>query len=448
MRVFYKITLFSLALSTLSSLHADTFAADCITINHDFSAMLNAKEQASFRFSSPSNTTAFSYNAQAPYSEYISASKAYIKARNPQASRPCPIMTPVTAIEASSTQKRIVADLIAPFELRQANNNKAILLIHGLTDSPYLFHDLAGYFFEQGFNVRTLLLPGHGTAPADLIDVTYQQWQQAAAYGINRTLADFEQVYLGGFSTGGALIFDHLMQQQTVSDKIKGLLMWSPASQAKSQQAWLAKYVAKIPFVDWLDKDADSDFAKYESFSFNAAGQVNSLMQRLDVTPPTHLIGHDIPLLLIASEADQTINTNASLALANFWHKTSGRKTANKDEVIYYGQAKNAKKTLNDTIKLTVPQCDETSLCAAVKDIAHTSPTNSPQNAHYGVQGQYRNCGHYLSDDKQYKACKTNAQVNVGEVTKDNIERFSPIKRLTYNPYYEQMLKSIGDFLH
>lgn len=54
--------------------------------------------------------------------------------------------------------------------------------------------------------------------------------------------------------------------------------MWSPASKAKSDLAWLAQYIDGIPFVDWLDLDADIDFAKYESFPYNAAAQVHSLM--------------------------------------------------------------------------------------------------------------------------------------------------------------------------
>ena len=53
-----------------------------------------------------------------------------------------------------------------PYELkpRQATN-KAVLLVHGLGDSPYSFSDLSQTLVNQGFHVQVLLLPGHGSKP-------------------------------------------------------------------------------------------------------------------------------------------------------------------------------------------------------------------------------------------------------------------------------------------
>ena len=190
--------------------------------------------------------------------------------------------------------------MVAPFELAQDNNDKAILLIHGLTDSPFSFHDLSQYFFQQDFTVRTLLLPGHAIAPSELLNVDYEEWQQAAKFAIEETLSDYQQVYLGGLSTGGALIFDYLMQQKYVDTNIKGLFMWSPASKAKSDLVWLAQYIDAIPFVDWLDLDADIDFAKYESFPYNAGAQEHAPMSLVvgnNVLASRQL--HNIPYLLL-----------------------------------------------------------------------------------------------------------------------------------------------------
>ncbi|OUL57242.1 alpha/beta hydrolase [Pseudoalteromonas ulvae] len=437
----------ALALLLAANVHAEQDPYNCLTINQDFNHIIQAKKHGLYREAMQSSSAQYQFDQTLAFSEYLNISKALIEARNPHAQRPCPISTPVTQVQQRVPHAQVVSDLIAPFELRQPNNHKAILLIHGLTDSPYLFHDLAGYFYQQGFNVRTILLPGHGTAPSDLAHIKMTQWQHSAEYAIERTLTDFEQVYLGGFSTGGALIFDYLMYQAQVSDKIKGLLMWSPASQAKSEQAWLAKYVAAIPFVTWLDKDADVDFAKYESFSFNAGAQVYSLMNRIEEKQFNTLNRHDIPLLLIASEVDQTIETRASLKLAKFWYQNPDRRSQKQDKVIYYGQRDKAQPLLDTQQALVIPSCKQTSLCAQVKEIAHTSPTNSPSNPHYGVDGVYRNCGHYLSKPDLYQACKTQEQVNVGETTADNIQAFSPIKRLTFNPYYPHMLASIGEFI-
>src|SRR5690606_2204589 len=45
---------------------------------------------------------------------------------------------------------------------------RGILLAHGLGDSPFSFSDIGPALARQGFLVRTVLLPGHGTDPADL----------------------------------------------------------------------------------------------------------------------------------------------------------------------------------------------------------------------------------------------------------------------------------------
>ncbi|MEK9627804.1 MAG: hypothetical protein VW455_02155 [Nitrospinota bacterium] len=49
-----------------------------------------------------------------------------------------------------------------------------VLLIHGLTDSPFLMRDIGERFRENCFWVRSILLPGHGTLPGDLLHIDYQ----------------------------------------------------------------------------------------------------------------------------------------------------------------------------------------------------------------------------------------------------------------------------------
>lgn len=58
----------------------------------------------------------------------------------------------------------------APYEMRPRNKpQKGILLVHGLGDSPYSFTDISQTLKSEDILVRTILLPGHGSKPADLI---------------------------------------------------------------------------------------------------------------------------------------------------------------------------------------------------------------------------------------------------------------------------------------
>ena len=41
----------------------------------------------------------------------------------------------------------------------------AVVLLHGLTDSPYSLRHIAAHYREQGFVAVAIRLPGHGTVP-------------------------------------------------------------------------------------------------------------------------------------------------------------------------------------------------------------------------------------------------------------------------------------------
>lgn len=423
---------------------------NCINVNTQFDVIEKAIDSGNERVSltiKGSPTPTFDYEKSKPFSDYLEYSQSLISLTNPKAKLPCPIDTATTTLQNKKTNTLLVSDLVAPFELKQANSKKAILLIHGLTDSPFMYHDLSEFFYQQGYTVRTLLLPGHGTAPSGLLDVTYQEWQQATEYAIDRTIADFDEVYLGGFSTGGALIFDYLMQRDTVSNKISGLLMWSPAYRVASEQAYLAEYVDYIPFVNWLDKDADIDFAKYESFTFNAAAQIYLLTTEIDEASENTRYFHNIPLFTVVSEVDQTVNTAATLSLIDQWHSPSKRSKTEKDSLIYYGDLNQVKSVLPRTIKIENPLCNNDILCKDILGISHGSVIISPQNNHYGVKGKYRNCGHYLSDTAKYLECKKSALIVSGETTTEALAAAPLLQRLTYNPYYFDMLKNIKSFM-
>ncbi|TMO60342.1 hypothetical protein CWC18_13885 [Pseudoalteromonas aurantia] len=191
---------------------------DCISINYLVTNAASVAEKGRYR-QTLAITDDFDFSTQGAFSEYIAHQRKKIFAENPKAHLPCPITTPISDQLYGGRDLKVI-DLIAPFQVdprMQAKSNtekkhdtRGVLLIHGLTDSPFIFHDLASSFLKQGITVRTLLLPGHGTAASALVDVSHAQWRAATAYGVQSMLEDFDTVYLGGFSTGGALLIDYL----------------------------------------------------------------------------------------------------------------------------------------------------------------------------------------------------------------------------------------------
>lgn len=440
-----------LSTACLSNIDNSITQLDCQKINSDITTIEKLVDSGQYRFATNTNKDiVFSYNPEVEFKQYLKFARSVIETRNPQASRPCPIKTATQQLSANHSEQnttQTIVDFIAPFELHNKDSKKGILLIHGLTDSPFLFHDLAAHFFDSGISVRTLLLPGHGTAASDLIDVDSKDWEQAANYGIERMLKDFDEVYLGGFSTGGALILNYLMQKESVAPGVKGTLLWAPASKANSDLIWAAGIVDYLPFVDWSDKEADIDFAKYESFPYNAAAQVHRLMKQINGSNSRTRNMQDIPLLTIVSEVDQTISSDATMSLIAEWHDPINRPNTGNDTLIYYGNKEKVTSQLPSTIKILNPVCDGKEHCKAIKGIAHTATTNSPLNPHYGQQGTYRNCNHYVDDIAAYRQCKKGENVVLGETTPANLQQNSALRRLTYNPYYSEMLAEIDAFI-
>ncbi len=87
--------------------------------------------------------------------------------------------------------------------------DKAIILIHGLTDSPHFMRAIADFFHTRlGYNVYLPLLRGHGLKnPTGMIKVRLKDWKANIAYAIEKAQVHTNHISIGGLSAGGALSF-------------------------------------------------------------------------------------------------------------------------------------------------------------------------------------------------------------------------------------------------
>ena len=207
----------------------------------------------------------------------------------------------------------------APFELEPSGSDttgkekkyrRGILLTHGLSESPYFMRYLAAFFQACGFCVLAVLLPGHGTRPGDLLETSWQEWARAVAYGTDRLADEVDEVYLGGYSAGGALSIYQSLHDQ----RVRGLFLFAPALEITrlAAYAFLHKWVSwLIPRQKWLYVKPDIDSYRYESFAKNAATQ----MYQMTLPVSTQLKLHElkIPIFAVASADDKTVKTSATV---------------------------------------------------------------------------------------------------------------------------------------
>lgn len=172
------------------------------------------------------------------------------------------------------------------------NARGGVLLVHGLSDSPYIMRGIAEHLQQQGWYVVVLRLPGHGTAPSGLLQVKWQDWAAAvrlAARDVRTTIGAEKPLVLGGFSTGGALCVEYALAQRQGEDlpKANQLLLFSPAIGVDplARLAGTVDMLSGIPGLGrlgWETRMPEYDPYKYNSFPLNAGAQIWKLTQRIE----------------------------------------------------------------------------------------------------------------------------------------------------------------------
>jgi alpha-beta hydrolase superfamily lysophospholipase len=226
--------------------------------------------------------------------------------------------------DASDERRRLEVDLVSPHQWDPApgcepTGTEGILLIHGLSDSPYLLRDLGTALAAQGSCrlIRSILVPGHATRPGDLLHVKYTDWIAAVQYGIRSFVGGAREVHLIGYSTGGALAVLAASDRQAPRPlPVRSLILISPAIRARGLPSGLVITPRVMSGVSattgafrWLERHEDLDFAKYESFPLNAWFQLVLLDERVAAATRSTL---GVPLLGYVSWDDATTDAAAS----------------------------------------------------------------------------------------------------------------------------------------
>jgi len=199
-----------------------------------------------------------------------------------------------------------------------------VLLVHGLSDSPYHMRSIGNFLAEQGYYVIALRLPGHGTVPAALTDIRWQDWYQAVEFAsdfvrdeINRRGSG--QFIMGGFSTGAALNLRYTMERilegrDGIPDK---LVFLSPAFGITpfAELTGLQRLFSWIPLFKkfrWQSIDPEYDPFKYSSWPFNAGYQIYELTKKnwklvREISSRKELLDRVPPMIAFQSCTDATV---------------------------------------------------------------------------------------------------------------------------------------------
>lgn len=202
-----------------------------------------------------------------------------------------------------------------------------VLLLHGLTDSPYSVRYLADLYQRAGFVVIAPRLPGHGTVPADLLDVRWQDWMavvRLAMRELDTRVGPGKPLHIAGYSNGAALAVKYALDVASGEDaslpRVQRLVLLSPmiGVAPSARFAHLLPLFGWIPYFaqsNWIDVLPEFNPFKYNSFPVNGAVQsylltaaLKTELLRLQARGQTAQLP---PILAFQSVLDSTVSTRA-----------------------------------------------------------------------------------------------------------------------------------------
>lgn len=327
---------------------------------------------------------------------------------------------------------------------------RGMLLIHGLYDSPYIMHDLEAYFRKKCFHSRTILLPGHGTRPASLLEIDFESWIETVNFAIRELAAEVDDnVYIAGYSTGGALALNSAFENPLV----KGLLLFAPALKV---EAGMAHWLKNLGF-EWVPfhRLADEDLMRYESLTLDSVVAVDSLANRLRTKLEDNKSTLAIPVFLLVAENDFTIKSDT--AIEYFQQGLFGDDA----EMFIYSPDRDGVGDPQKRIPTYINSRfihQQNGRKFVIADYSHMALTLRPDDGHYGLQGDYKNCLQYVLDGDKRERCKdttlTYPDVCFGERSLLGSKTYAQcdgpgqiVRRLTSNPQFDDLTAYLDSFI-
>ena len=212
------------------------------------------------------------------------------------------------------------------FELIPEEPVGGVLLLHGMSDSPYSLRALGQALYAKGYQVLGLRMPGHGTVPAGLLDVTWEDMAAVTRLGAEHLGAapNGRPVHIIGYSTGAALALDYSL------DALDGgagpvpasLVLVSPAIGITplAKLTRLFDLLAEVPGLEqlaWTSLVPEFDPFNYNAFTANASLQVRRMTR--SVSARIRQRSADGPIeefpstLVLLSSVDATVLPDAAV---------------------------------------------------------------------------------------------------------------------------------------
>jgi esterase/lipase len=207
-----------------------------------------------------------------------------------------------------------VRDDCHPQIFQHGDKRNAIVLVHGLTDSPYFLREIGEYFAaEMGFDVYIPLLLAHGLKePEGMKDASADGWKKNVGFAIEAAKSSGGQISIGGFSTGGTLGVNMAINKPEIING--GVFLFSAAlglagATGNLAERLLRTYILetvldKMDKIPLVDSSPSGNPYRYSHMDLGGAAELSKLIKELDELGDDRVVRQ--PLFAAHSEADTT----------------------------------------------------------------------------------------------------------------------------------------------
>lgn len=218
--------------------------------------------------------------------------------------------------EKLSKDKSIGAPFFLDSEVKSSSKVKrvGVLISHGYKSAPKEVEPLAKFLNGFGFKVYASRLKGHGTAPINLKDVSWEDWY----YGMQRGYAALQnicsKIIIVGFSTGGLLALLSSARKNKAK-KLSGIISINAALKLRDIKArmvpginiWnelLEKLNIEKGKFEYVDDRPENPDINYSRNYLKGVEQLEGLMHLVE----KHLQEISSKALIIQSSNDPVVN--------------------------------------------------------------------------------------------------------------------------------------------
>ncbi len=209
-----------------------------------------------------------------------------------------------------------IADPLPFFLKPKHDNGIGVLLIHGLLASPAQLREYGEHLAKEGYTVMGVRLKGHGSSPYALRNQTWEDWYASVLRGFNILKVHCQQIFVCGFSTGGALALKLVSEQYleiigvcAVAVPIKfinpAFMLISLLHGVNKLVGWVSSYEGITPFIE---NGTEHPLINYRHVPVKSLYELRRLIQDMNDFLPLC----NIPVLILHGEHDPIVSVDSA----------------------------------------------------------------------------------------------------------------------------------------